>query len=168
MIHRPHRLSSAFAVLALAAGASSPACFQKTERDVPASSAGADHAPEHAVDPKGIRWRKVTLDEALDQAGKEQKLVFVDFWTTWCGWCKELDHKTFTDPAVIAAMNERYVCLSIDAESKDGRPLKERFAVSSYPQLLILHKDGKVKYRINGFLPPETFLARISKDPVPR
>jgi thioredoxin-related protein len=68
---------------------------------------------------------------------------------------------------VIAAMNERYVCVSLDAETKTGRPLAQRYAATSFPMLVILTPDGAVKYRINGYLPPDKFLARISRDPVP-
>jgi thiol:disulfide interchange protein len=108
--------------------------------------------------PKEIVWLKGTLEEALEQAKKQDKLVFIDFWTTWCGWCKKLDHDTYTDPKVIAELNEHYVCLSVDAESKIGAPLAKRYSVSGYPTLLFLTTDGLVRERVAGYKPPESFL----------
>ncbi len=118
--------------------------------------------------PKEIVWLKGTLEEALEQARKENKLVFVDFWTTWCGWCKKLDHDTYTDPKVIAALNEHYVCLSVDAESKIGAPLARKYSVNGYPTLLFLTTDGLVRERVGGYKPPEKFLPIVVQSAKPR
>jgi thiol:disulfide interchange protein len=112
----------------------------------------------------GIAWRRGSLEEVLAEARAQEKLVFVDFWTSWCGWCKRLDQDTFSDPAVIEAVNERFVSLSVDAESKSGRPIARRYGVSGYPTLLILEPDGTVRERIGGYLPPDRFLARVAAE----
>jgi thiol-disulfide isomerase/thioredoxin len=117
---------------------------------------------------KEIEWFKGTLDEALVQARKENKLVFIDFWTTWCGWCKKLDKDTYTDPRVIAALTVHYVCLSVDAETKVGVPLARRYSVSGYPTLLMLMTDGNVRERIPGYKAPEPFLRIVLDATKPR
>ena len=118
--------------------------------------------------PKEIVWMKGTLEEALAQAKKQDKLVFIDFWTTWCGWCKKLDHDTYTDPKIIASLNEHYVCLSVDAESKDGAPIARRYSVSGYPTLLFLTTDGLVRERAPGYKPPEKLLPILEATAKPR
>jgi thiol:disulfide interchange protein len=156
------------AALALAAGTMSPGCKPREAADAPATTDVAGNgAAQHDTDTKGVRWRKISFDEALEEARAQKKLVFIDFWTSWCGWCKELDKRTFSDPEVSAAMNDRYVSLSIDAESKTGRPLAQRYGVRGYPHLVVVHPDGKVKRHISGFHPPESFLPQIVNDPVP-
>lgn len=50
---------------------------------------------------------------------KEDKLVIVDFYTDWCGWCKKLDAETYKDPEVAALMNKYFYPVKFDAESKD-------------------------------------------------
>jgi thiol:disulfide interchange protein len=118
--------------------------------------------------PKEIAWFQGTLDEALAKARKENKLVFIDFWTTWCGWCKKLDKDTYTDARVIAAMNEHYVCLSLDAETKVGAPLARRYSVDGYPTLLMLTTDGFVRERIAGYKAPDPFLKIVVAATKPR
>jgi thiol:disulfide interchange protein len=113
-------------------------------------------------------WLKGTLEEALEQARKQDKLVFVDFWTTWCGWCKKLDHDTYADPKVIAELSAHYVCLSVDAESKIGAPLARKYSVSAYPTLLFLTTDGLVRERVAGYKPPEKFLLIAVQSAKPR
>ena len=134
--------------------------------DAPASSPSAPSAKAEA--PKEIVWMKGTLEEALAQAKKQDKLVFIDFWTTWCGWCKKLDHDTYTDPKIIASLNEHYVCLSVDAESKDGAPIARRYSVSGYPTLLFLTTDGLVRERAPGYKPPEKLLPILEATAKPR
>lgn len=117
---------------------------------------------------KEIGWFNGTLDEALAQARKENKLVFVDFWTKSCGWCKKLDKDTYTDARVIAALNERYVCLSVDAETKVGAPLAQHYSVNLYPTLLMLTTDGYVRERILGYKAPDPFLKIVVDAANPR
>jgi thioredoxin 1 len=154
---------------------------QKPVADVPVqpqqplTETKPDAAREAAAKPvataeaaKEIAWFQGTLDEALVKARKENKLVFIDFWTTWCGWCKKLDKDTYTDARVIAAMNEHYVCLSLDAETKVGAPLARRYSVNGYPTLLMLTTDGFVRERIAGYKAPDPFLKIVVDATKPR
>ena len=36
-------------------------------------------------------FEKLAFDAALNKAKTESKVVFIDFFTTWCGPCKKLD-----------------------------------------------------------------------------
>ena len=37
---------------------------------------------------QGVHFEDLTLDEALAKAKAENKLVFMDCYTSWCGHCK--------------------------------------------------------------------------------
>ncbi len=54
--------------------------------------------------------------QALEQARQEGKPVVIDFWATWCLACKELEHKTFSDPRVKEALKD-VVTLQVDMTS---------------------------------------------------
>lgn len=45
-----------------------------------------------------------------------KKMFFVDFSTSWCGWCKKMDRDTFSDPVVAAILNKYYIPVHFDAE----------------------------------------------------
>lgn len=66
---------------------------------------------------EGITWMSWT--EAIQANKKKPKLIFVDVYTGWCGWCKVMDQKTFSDPDVAKYMSDNFYCVKLDAEQKD-------------------------------------------------
>ena len=64
--------------------------------------------------PKAITW--MSMNEALAANQKEKKLIFIDVYTDWCGWCKVMDRETFSQAAVIDYMNENFYCVKLNAE----------------------------------------------------
>lgn len=101
-------------------------------------------------------FRALSFEAASELAAKEQKLVFVDFYTTWCEPCKRLDAQTFSNPEVAALIGANAVAIKLDAE-KDGKAAAQRFKVSAYPTLLVAKADGMEVDRIVGFLEPAAF-----------
>lgn len=64
-----------------------------------------------------INW--ITLEEAFKKTQTEPRKVIVDVYTDWCGWCKVMDQKTFTDPKVIEYVNKNFYAVKFNAESKN-------------------------------------------------
>ena len=63
-----------------------------------------------------IKW--MTWDEAIAANAKNPKKIFIDVYTDWCGWCKVMDAKTFSDSAVAAYMSTNFYCVKLNAEQK--------------------------------------------------
>lgn len=64
-----------------------------------------------------VNW--MSFNQAMEASKTTKKKIFIDFYTDWCGWCKKMDAATFTDPEVVAYMNEHYYSVKFNAE-KEG------------------------------------------------
>ena len=62
-----------------------------------------------------IDWAP-NLDKAQQLAIEKDKLVMVDFYTDWCGWCKELDKTVYTNRDVQQIAEVHFVSVKVDAE----------------------------------------------------
>ena len=62
-----------------------------------------------------IDWKTIEQASNTDSKGNT-KLYFVDFYTSWCGWCKKMDRETFTHPVVAKILNTYYIPVKFDAE----------------------------------------------------
>jgi tetratricopeptide (TPR) repeat protein len=109
-----------------------------------------------------VQWFDGTLDEALQMAADQDKLVFLDVGAYWCPPCHELDEKVFTDATVGAWLREHTIALHIDAEKAEGPELVERYHVQAYPTLLVLEASGLEKDRIVDFHPSAELLAMLA------
>ncbi len=65
-----------------------------------------------------IEWKTPQEVDKLMQ--EEPKKVLVDFYTSWCGWCKVMDKNTYSDENIINYINENFYAIKFDAESKDS------------------------------------------------
>lgn len=73
---------------------------------------------EATNDSTEIHW--MTIDDVQVAMKKQPKKVFVDVYTDWCGWCKVMDKKTFSNKEVIKYMNKNFYAVKLDAERKDS------------------------------------------------
>ncbi|MCB9850878.1 MAG: DUF255 domain-containing protein [Phycisphaerales bacterium] len=116
-------------------------------------------------------FTELDFDEACQQAKNENKLVFIDFYTTWCMPCKVMEKTTFTDAGVITWLSQNTVPIKVDAEK--NAKLAERYKVNAYPTLLFAKADGTEMGRMVGSCEPPDFLSesaaiRSGKTPLER
>ena len=69
-------------------------------------------------DPAGEAVSWMSLDEASGKLQKEQRPVLIDLYTTWCGWCKQMDRKTYSNKQVAQYLQAKFYPVKVDAESK--------------------------------------------------
>lgn len=63
-----------------------------------------------------VKW--MTFEEAVQRSKKDKRKIFIDVYTDWCGWCKVMDKKTFTDPKVARLLNEKFYPVKFNAEQR--------------------------------------------------
>ena len=74
-----------------------------------------------------------TWTEAVAKAKAENKLIFIDFYTQWCGPCLNMAQTVFSLPTVGYYYNQTFINLKIDAEEGEGITLAKKYGVRSYP-----------------------------------
>ena len=97
-----------------------------------------------------INFQDISFDEALAKAKTENKKVFIDVYTDWCGPCKIIDQNVFKKKEIGDRMNPEYVSIKIEAEKDADRGSLKPFSVRAYPTMLILDGNGKLLHRIVG------------------
>ena len=107
----------------------------------------------------GVKW--MSWNEAVAANSKEPKMIFVDTYTDWCGWCKKMDASTFSHPVIADYMNEHYYAVKMDAEMKDTIVFNGYTFVNPNPQtrrsthqLAASLLDNKLSYPSFVFLNP--------------
>lgn len=112
---------------------------------------------------QGVEFRDLTFGQALEQARTENKLVFMDCYTSWCGPCKNMLKNVFTLPEAGEFMNAHFVCVKYDMEKGEGIGLKKQFAVRAFPTFFIIRPDGTVQHRLAGGSQWERFRERVAR-----
>ncbi len=104
---------------------------------------------QNQKDQINLQWNN-DINSALEEAQKSNKLVFIDFYTDWCGYCKELNKETFTDQNVKEKFTQKYVLVKINGDIYPD--LTSKYKVYGYPTLVILDANGNEIKRQVGFV----------------
>lgn len=99
----------------------------------------------------GIHFQKGNWQQALDLAKKENKVVFLDIYATWCGPCKQLKKYTFTEKSAGDFFNENFVNMALDGEQPEGATLAQKFGIEAYPTLMFVTPEGELITKSPGF-----------------
>jgi uncharacterized protein (TIGR03067 family) len=105
---------------------------------------------------QSIAWQS-DWNGAFQKAKQEHQLVFVDYFATWCGPCREMDATVFRDPEVQRRLSD-FVLLRIDV---DKNMIARTHQVSALPSYVVYDPGQRERFRITGALPLDTFSAAI-------
>jgi len=120
----------------------------------------------HSSFANGIKFNEnKAWKEILAMAKKENKLIFLDAYATWCGPCKAMQRDVFTNAKVGDYYNKTFVNVKIDMEEGEGVELSETYAVAAYPTLLFINGDGDVVHKSVGGMDVDDFIS-LGRDAV--
>ncbi len=89
----------------------------------------------------GIKWYNMT--EGYLKAKKEKKILVVDVYTDWCGWCKVMDKQTYENPNVVKKMNKYFVGVKFNPEINASYTINEQ-TLNSDQLAKYLNKGGRI------------------------
>lgn len=100
----------------------------------------------------GIIFSEDSWVKIKETAKNENKLIFVDAYTTWCGPCKRMQATTFVDKKVGDFFNKYFISVKVDMETEFGKEFNKLYNIEVYPTLLFLKADGRVISKSIGAL----------------
>ncbi len=111
-----------------------------------------------AFEPEGT-----TLEQASAKAKAENKLIFLDCYTQWCGPCKKMTRDVFPQEEVGAYMNPKFVSIKIDMEGTYGAPLAKKLQIQAYPTFVIFNADAQEISRFLGYHAADDFIKVVEE-----
>ncbi|HEV7967348.1 MAG TPA: TlpA disulfide reductase family protein [Candidatus Acidoferrales bacterium] len=143
------------------------------DRNWDAAKADKPDAPVYnkdVTDPLQFNLRHVDGSGPVNLADSHGKVVILNFWTTWCGYCNQME-SMLSDVRTKFAGRDDVVFLAINADEdeslvapflRDHKPggalvfadgVNHAFHVESIPTVLVIDKAGRIAYRTQGFAP---------------
>lgn len=111
----------------------------------------------HAQDE--MKFDELPFKDLIAKAKKENKLVFIDAYASWCGPCKMMERNIFPKKSVGDVYNKSFVNARIDMEKGEGREIAQKYGVRSYPTYLFLNGDGELISQNFGYMEEAAFIA---------
>ena len=105
-----------------------------------------------------IEFKETIWKKNLENAKKQNKLIFFDAYTSWCGPCKMMAKDVFTKDSVADLFNQSFINVKYDMEKGEGISLKETYGVAAYPTYLFINGDGEIVHKIVGSMSPNEFI----------
>ena len=111
-------------------------------------------------------------NEGYEQSAKTKKILLVDAYTDWCGWCKRMDRDTYTNPEVIKKINKYFIPVKFNPEIKnvtykiDDQIITpqqlyaqlSRGESTGFPTIYYVFPTKKSVFIDGGYKDPEAFL----------
>ncbi|RFM32793.1 thioredoxin domain-containing protein [Chitinophaga silvisoli] len=94
------------------------------------------------LEAQGIQFASSDLATAINMAKQQNKLLFIDMYTDWCGPCKMMEKEIFPLEKVGQLYNENFICCRINAEKTVGPDLVKKYEVEGYPTFLFITPEG--------------------------
>jgi thiol:disulfide interchange protein DsbD len=101
-----------------------------------------------------IEWHP--YEAGMARSRFEKKKAFIYFYADWCGYCAEMDRKTFTDPEVVALLNRSFIPIRVDADR--DKAAASLFRVKGLPDIWFMGETGEAIGHRPGYIPSDQML----------
>ncbi|CAM3013762.1 thioredoxin fold domain-containing protein [Chryseobacterium flavum] len=116
---------------------------------------------------QGIKFEDGNFASILAKAKKENKLIFIDAYASWCGPCKLMVKNIFPLKTVGDYYNAHFINAKIDMEKGEGIELAKKYNVKAFPTYLFIDPNGETVHRTLGYVEEKDFIqfAKDAEDP---
>jgi thioredoxin-related protein len=108
---------------------------------------------------QGMVFFEGSWSEVQAKAKAENKHIFVDAYTDWCGPCKMMAKQVFPLPEVGTFYNKNFINYKLNMEKGDGVDFAKTFQVGVYPSYLFFNASGFLLHRTVGYKQGPQFIA---------
>ncbi len=103
---------------------------------------------------RNIKW--YDYNEGMSLAKKQNKQVYLHFYTDWCEYCKEMQSTTFINPAVVKMLNTDFVAIRVNT-TKDHK-IAAKYNIRPVPDNWFLSSSGNKIRNFLGYYEPDQFV----------
>lgn len=110
-----------------------------------------------------VKW--VDFNKGYEMAKKKNKVMLIDVYTDWCGWCKRMDKDAYAKENIAKAINADYIAVKFNPEQTgimytfEGKKYTgEQLAgvisnnqINGYPTTIFLYPKGKKSEIVVGY-----------------
>jgi thioredoxin:protein disulfide reductase len=105
------------------------------------------------------------LEAAIAEAQATGRPVIIDFWATWCAYCRKLDREVWNVPEVVQE-SLRFTAIKIDAtrpDDADMTAVKAMFRVPGLPTVAFVDSSGRILHgrTLSGWHEAAVFLTTM-------
>ena len=98
-----------------------------------------------------------SVDAAQKKAKATHRLIFVDLFAEWCGWCHRFEQEVIPSMAFQNATDDMVLLRLNTEDGKDGTTLARNYGISSLPTFVVLNEDLLLAGQIRGYSPAPEF-----------
>ncbi len=108
-------------------------------------------------------WKK-SFQEAQAEADKNDQLMLVEMYASWCGWCKKMAQEVFPSESFQRATADMILLQLNTEDGKEGTRISSELQVRSLPTLFLLTSDMMIVGMIAGYAPAPEFTAQLLEE----
>ncbi|GAA4304688.1 thioredoxin family protein [Aestuariibaculum suncheonense] len=105
-----------------------------------------------------IDFKSGSFSELKEIAKQENKLIFIDCYTSWCAPCKWMDKNVFVKKDVFEFYNASFINTKIDMEKGEGPSIAKAYGVTSFPTYLFINSEGELIHKSGSKMRAEAFI----------
>lgn len=127
-------------------------------------------APNPEGEKEALTW--LDFESGYAKAVKEDKMLLIDVYTDWCGWCKVMDRTTYSNDTIVQRINEKFVAVKLNPEKARNYVFGDKTMSATelhrwlgygqtfgYPTTYFMTAPGKTeeRYAQVGYMEPKEF-----------